>query len=211
MSLFDLDHTLLKENSSFSFGAYLYREGFFNTLKMLKLASVYALHKLGLLSLASLHKKIFQKLFHEKSASQFQRLVDDFLDKSFHELLHMPAVDCLIKAQQRGDFIAILSNSPDFLVAKIANRLNVHFWKASIYSLDDKGNFSHISAFLEGKEKAIWMKKQALKFDILDVNISAYSDSILDLPFLEAAGEAIGVNPDKRLRKLCLRKGWKIL
>lgn len=39
----------------------------------------------------------------------------------------------------------------------------------------------------------------------------AYSDSFSDLPMLEAAGEPVAVNPDRRLRELALRRGWPAL
>ena len=37
-----------------------------------------------------------------------------------------------------------------------------------------------------------------------------YTDSITDLPLLEAVGERVCVNPDPRLRRLARARGWKI-
>ena len=37
-----------------------------------------------------------------------------------------------------------------------------------------------------------------------------YTDSITDLPLLEAVGQPIAVNPDPRLRRLARRRGWPI-
>jgi phosphoserine phosphatase len=37
-----------------------------------------------------------------------------------------------------------------------------------------------------------------------------YSDSITDLPLLEAVGTPIIVNPDARLRRHAKRRGWRI-
>jgi phosphoserine phosphatase len=38
-----------------------------------------------------------------------------------------------------------------------------------------------------------------------------YSDSINDLPLLEAVGTPVAVDPDPRLRDEALRRGWRIL
>jgi len=38
-----------------------------------------------------------------------------------------------------------------------------------------------------------------------------FSDSIPDLPLLEAVGEPVAVNPDRRLRAVARRRGWTIL
>ena len=39
----------------------------------------------------------------------------------------------------------------------------------------------------------------------------AYSDSITDLPMLEAVGHPVVVNPDRALRKEAVARGWPIL
>ena len=39
----------------------------------------------------------------------------------------------------------------------------------------------------------------------------AYSDSITDLPMLEAVGNPYAVNPDKALRKAAAERGWPVL
>jgi HAD superfamily hydrolase (TIGR01490 family) len=38
----------------------------------------------------------------------------------------------------------------------------------------------------------------------------AYSDSHTDLPFLEAVGSAVAVNPDRRLRQIAVGRGWPV-
>ena len=38
----------------------------------------------------------------------------------------------------------------------------------------------------------------------------AYSDSITDLPMLEAVGHPTAVNPDRGLRKVALQRGWPV-
>jgi phosphoserine phosphatase len=40
--------------------------------------------------------------------------------------------------------------------------------------------------------------------------VTAYSDSVHDLPLLTFADKAVAVNPDDHLRRIALEKGWKI-
>jgi len=40
---------------------------------------------------------------------------------------------------------------------------------------------------------------------------TAYSDSNTDLPFLEAVGHPVAVNPDRKLRRVAAQRGWPIL
>jgi phosphoserine phosphatase len=41
--------------------------------------------------------------------------------------------------------------------------------------------------------------------------MTAYTDSYLDLPLLKAVGHVIAVNPDNALRRLSKKQGWEIL
>jgi len=40
---------------------------------------------------------------------------------------------------------------------------------------------------------------------------TAYSDSINDLPLLEAANEAVAVDPEPRLAAVAADRGWRVL
>lgn len=210
-SFFDLDHTLFKVNSSFCFGMYLYRHGFFSSFRMLQLGLSYFLHKVGILPIATLHSNVFQHLFLGHPLIFFEQQVRSFLEENFQKMLYLPAIDRLKKAQAEGHFVAILSNSPNFLVKAIAQKLNVEQVEASVYGVNDNGCFSHIEHIVQGETKAAWVAMATEKLEIAKQNISVYSDSILDLPFMQNAGVAIGVNPDRKLRAVCQKYHWEII
>ena len=44
-----------------------------------------------------------------------------------------------------------------------------------------------------------------------DFDSHAYSDSINDLPLLEAVDEAVAVDPDPRLAAIARERGWRVL
>jgi len=208
---FDLDHTLLKVNSSFSFGKYLYRQGFFSTVDMCKLAGLYALHKVNLLSISSLHHKIFARLFLGRSSQEFIQHAEAFIEEFLPLIANPLVIQELEKARNLGGFVAILSSSPSFLVQIIAKKINVTNWEASHYSLDENEHFSHISSLLLGHDKAEFVRIFAKEFAISLENITAYTDSFSDLPFLESAGNKVAVNPDRKLRAISVQKNWKII
>ena len=49
---------------------------------------------------------------------------------------------------------------------------------------------------------------KSLGFELKDATF--YSDSISDLPLLERVGEPVVVNPDPRLRRTALARGWPV-
>jgi len=211
VSLFDLDQTLLKDNGSFQFGIYLYKHKAFSFASMLYYVICYALHKLNCMPMQRLHEKIFGSLFKGKSSSTFNQLAKEFLDQQFDSMCYPPAIQKLQEAKKSGHFTVILSSSPDFLVKLIANRLNVDAWAATSFLVDNNDNFWKISNVMHGECKSRYMHSLSKKLAISIGNFIAYSDSYLDLPFLKAAGRAVGVNPDKKLKSICKKNQWEII
>ena len=211
VSCFDLDHTLFQVNSSFHFGVYLYKHGVFSFFTMLYLAGCYALHSLHLISISTLQNLIFEKLFLGRSYSFMHEHAKAFLAKNFYRIVYLPAITRLKQAQQEGHYTVILSSSPDFLVKLCAQRFKVDAWSATEYELDQNNCFSKISKFMLGKDKASYLQSLGDYLEVAREDMTAYSDSHLDLPFLEVAGTAIGVNPNNILRTACEENNWEIL
>ncbi len=209
--VFDLDHTLLSANSSYRFGAYLYQKGFFSSSLLLKCLRDYACHCYLGMSMQTLHDKIFTYLFKGCLLEEIRCLVHLFLNQSLSSLIYKPAMERLEEAQRRKEKVFILSSSPDFLVQAIAHHLGVSDWKGTTYQVDSEGYFFAVSSVLTGEKKREDIENWADQENFSLCDIIAYSDSYLDLPLLNQVGKAVGVRPDRRLRNICLKKGWEIL
>ncbi len=210
-SLFDLDGTLLKVNSSFYFGKFLYQQGFFSFFRLLQLLSIYLLHKLGLISIVSVHHAIFKRLFQGRSAKQIEMYANQFVEGHLNTILYSPAIERLKRAQNAGHFVAILSSSPKFIVSTIAQKLGVLHVESSIYAVSSAGLFSHIEHLVEGDVKAAWASKAFQENGIAYQNSTAYSDSSLDLSFLLSCGNKVIVNPTRKLHSIGLQQQWEII
>lgn len=211
ISAFDLDRTLFRKNSSVEFGRYLYAKKLLPSYSLLFVFFCHALHVGGVISIAQLHKCAFRILFKGLSADNVARWVDNFLLEHFEENLYPPAFDKLREAQQNRHLTALLSSSPDFIVEPIAKRLGIPIWKATVYAVDKDRHFCHIAALMLGEEKGIALTKMQEQRGEYKQDITAYSDSYSDLPFLLAAGKAVGVNPDRKLRSFCRQNQWPII
>lgn len=209
--VFDLDHTLLSVNSSYTFGSFLYQRGYCSPLSVGFSAFCYGLHKMGCLSMTQVHRYIFSCLFAKRSLELLQNAADDFLTLHLTALLSVPVLRKLQEAQKQGESTLLLSSSPDFLVAPIAHRLGISGWESTRYTVDSKNRLSGISHVVQGEDKAVFASQYAERLGIPKESIVFYTDSYLDLPLLEIVGQAICVNPDRRLKALCQQKGWTIL
>ncbi len=208
-SVFDLDRTLLSKNSSFEFCKYLYKNRIFSFFFVVQ-SFVYAIrHKYFGLTLEQLHRRVFEKFLRGMSLKVISEYVYSFVERELENLLYLPAFERLRRAQHEGQFTMILSNSPGFLVGAIASKLQVDDWRASEYKVDKDQKLCEIALILHGEAKAFWVHAMSLYLGIQKQDITAYSDSHLDLPFLEAAGAAVVVNPDRILKKISEEKNWE--
>lgn len=209
-SLFDLDNTLLIKNISYAFGAYLYKHGFLSTASMLRCASFYGMHSIGLLSMEALHHSIFPSLFSKCSFLKIQDLSSSFAKKHLKNMTYGPAHKKLQEAKSLRHYTAILSSSPDFLVSHAAELFGVAECVATPYVANQQGKIQ-LGPIFSGNSKAAYVQLLSKRLQVDLKDIFAYSDSYLDLPFLKSAGKAIGVNPDRRLRAYCSRMDWEII
>lgn len=209
-AVFDLDHTLIEGSVSYNFGSYLYQKGHLPLNRALPLLAYYTQYSCFGLSLPALHTKCFRMLFVEQSAAQYKLWAEAFLEEKLNPLIKHSTFKRLKEAQERGDHVAILSNSPDFLVEAVARRFGVAAFRGTCYEIDKEGRFSGLSTFILGKEKADYLHDLYARGYVKE-KTAAYSDSSVDLPFLMAAGKPVAVNPDRSLKKTALKLDWEIL
>ncbi len=98
------------------------------------------------------------------------------------------------------------------MVAPLAAYLQVDDAIATRAKVDDRGRYTGELEFSShGANKVLAMADLAERHD-LDLEGSwAYSDSVTDLPMLEAVGHPVAVNPDRALRRVADERGWEVL
>ena len=205
IAAFDLDGTLLKNNGSWAFCDFLCERGFLSKRAMLYYAFIYARHRVLGLSLWDLHSLAFERSFKGCTVDSLLPYIDEFLEQRLEELWYPPAVLRLKRMRDRGFECMILSNSPRFFVEHVARKLGVEKVFATEYQVDTEGKFAGLTLLMDGDQK---------KTEILGLGgqkTVAFSDSHLDLPFLEAAHIAVAVNPQRLLKKVAHKRGWEIL
>lgn len=209
--VFDLDHTLIKGNVSYAFGKYLYRKGALPLFPMLKCIYAYFCHKSLGKSLAWLHGKVLQTSFKAFRKASLVGYVEEFLDQFLANLYYKPAYEAFCLAQKQGALMAILSSSPDFLVESIAKRLNIPYWIGTCYRVDQEGQICEIAQVVDGEYKAEFLHQLMRRYQLNKEQVTAYSDSLLDLPMMNVAGVKVGVNPGRLFYSHCKKHHWNII
>ena len=211
ITIFDLDHTLAVGNVSFAFGKYLFRKRFFSRAKLVPLIAAYALQRVHFLSVQSLHAISFYFLFSQVSVAAIKKQACEFIENYLSGILRQEIVEEMRLAKERGDEIWLESSSPDFLVSLIAEKLQVDGYLATHYQEDLQGRYDKIGQVVDGQVKWQHLKELLETSGRTTDQVTAYSDSIVDLPLLEKVGVAIAVHPEKKLNKVACKKLWKII
>ena len=160
------------------------------------------------LGLKALHEKVFDSILKGLSIHILQEHVESFLDDWLKEDIYFPSFSELRRAQHLGYYTVILSNSPNFLVERIAKRFNVSDCQSTEYEVDKDGTLCHISHIMDGEDKAAYVAYLLARLGEDENHVIAFSDSYSDLPLLLRADSAVVVNPDRRLNKVALKFNW---
>lgn len=178
---------------------------------ILPLVTCYFMCKRGWVGLQHLHILSAKGIFQGKKVEAFNALVKDFLDQTLDSILQPKVLACFRQAQSRGEYTALLSNSPGFIVQQIAGRLGFDRFAGTEYLVRDGKFCAQILKSMEGPNKAAFVEAELQRLKLTKERAAAYSDSILDAAFLESAGSPVAVNPDKKLMVYAQARGWVVL
>ena len=139
-----------------------------------------------------------------EALKNFSKADMDFLAKRVIELkgdkVYKYTRDRLLYHTKSGHEVIIISGSPDFLVSKMAERYGVEDYRASIYEVDENGIFTgNVIPMWDAKSKQKAITDFCKKYDIDLKKSYAYGDTTGDLTMFKNVGNAIAINPAKKL------------
>lgn len=209
--VFDLDHTLISTNSSYCYLKLLYQLKVISFSVLLRAVFLRFQFYATSMSLEKLHHKAFDLTLNGLSLKILEKHVDLLLDKLLPGSLYLPVFEELTAAKQRGDHIMLLSSSPDFIVKRFAAYFGIDFWDSTMYDIDKENCLCKIAKLMVGTQKEKCLLEHQKLLGISKSEVVVYTDSHDDIPLLLQAGQAIAVNPDKKLAKIAQLNHWRII
>lgn len=209
-AFFDLDKTVIAKSSTLAFGRPFFHGGLINRRAVLKTA-----YAQFVFSLAGADAQQMERLRAQITAmctGWDVATVHDIVRETLHEivdpLVFAEAADLIEEHRAAGREIVIVSSSGAEMVEPIGEMLGVDRVVATRMVTEDGRYTGEIEFYAYGENKAVAVREVAAEggYDLADCY--AYSDSITDLPMLEAVGHPTAVNPDRALRKAALERGW---
>jgi len=138
-------------------------------------------------------------------------LLTDAMERVLRPLVYRESVALVQTHREHLERVYLVSASLQQIVERVADDLGLDGAVGSTCEIEDGVYTGRSLRPCYGTLKAAAVREIAVR-DCIDLERStAYSDSHTDLAFLEAVNRPTAVNPDSKLRRIALERGWPIL
>lgn len=140
-----------------------------------------------------------------------REIVRESMDTAFRPHVYRDALDLVARHRERGEKSFVVSAALQEIVDALVAELGLDGGRGSTAEVEHGTYTGRLVRRLDGRAKAEALADIAATEGIDLQESTAYSDSAGDVPFLEAVGYPVAVNPDRRLRGIAAERGWRVL
>jgi HAD superfamily hydrolase (TIGR01490 family) len=216
LALFDLDHTLLPLDSDYQWADYLARTGRAGDPAIARARNEELMQRYNAGELTAEEAAEFMLgLLAAHEPHDLAHWHEQFMQEVIRPSLTEKALNLVREHLCAGDLCAVVTATNSFVTAPIARAFGVpHLiatdpqYVAGRYT----GKIHGTPSFREGKVVRVndWLANMGLSLDAFDQS-HFYSDSMNDLPLLEAVTHPVVTNPSTTLHELARERQWPVL
>ena len=208
-AFFDLDRTLLRRSSALALAPAFRRRGIITRRMMIEAAAWQVLFMLRGASHEAVRRAAEDGLLllRGHTPEDMRELVAESMETVLRPLVYAESLDLVERHRSRGEPVYIVSATLEEIVHAIADDLGFDGALGTRCEVVGGRYTGTALRALHADAKAAAIAE--LGYD-LEAS-TAYSDSHTDLPFLEAVGHPVAVNPDRTLRRIAGARGWPVL
>jgi len=212
-AFFDLDRTLIRRSSVLALAPSFRSRGLISRLDLLRSAFWQVLFVARGASAERVRSAAEDgmKVLDGFPVEELRSLVGEAMEPVLRPLVYDEPLQLVRRHRERGERVYIVSATLQEIVDRIAGDLGFDGAVGSTCEVVDGVYTGRSLRAVHGEGKARALRELAVA-DELDLGAStAYSDSHTDLPFLEAVGHPVAVNPDRKLLRIAKERGWPVL
>ena len=212
LAIFDLDNTLLADDSDYLWGQFLIEQGIVDGAAYERdNQQFYDDYRAGTLDIQEFLAFMLRPLA-EHPLEQLLTWRAQFIEDKIHPILLPKAMELLARHGMAGDTLLIITATNRFLTAPIAELLEVpHLLATEVEFTAGRytGRPIGIPCFQHGKVERLsaWLAETGHNLD----ESWFYSDSHNDLPLLGQVSYPVAVDPDATLAEHAQERGWPII
>jgi HAD superfamily hydrolase (TIGR01490 family) len=212
-AFFDLDKTILAKSSALAFARPFYRGGLIGRSDVIR--SAYA--QFIFLASGADHdqmetmRRYMSSLVTGWDVAKVREIVAETIDDIIDPAIYDEAVALIEGHRAAGRDIVIISSSGTEVVEPIGARLGADIAVGTQLAIDNGKYTGEILFYAYGEAKADAVRDLAQERGYELGACFAYTDSVTDLPMLDAVGHPTAVNPDSELRRIASERGWPVV
>ncbi len=212
VAFFDLDKTLLAENSGTLWIRREVREGFITPWQALRASVTLARYHLGFAALEESLARAVAALAGSPAKALRDR-TRRFYEEEVRGLYRPGARQALAAHRAQGDRLVLLTTSTLYLAELVAEELGLDAILCNELGVDERGAHTGktVKPLCFGPGKLLHAKEFLAAEGQPLSGCAFYTDSFSDLPVLERVGRPVAVNPDRLLRREAQRRAWAIV
>jgi len=210
-AFFDLDRTLIRENSGRLYAQFEHREGRLSTRQLVESAFWLLLHHYALLDVEAAYGKAAR---HWKGVEgqQVEAHALRWFRRDVEARLTPGGRRALAHHRSLGHACILLSNTSEYIAAAAGTCWQLDGWLANEIPKDSEGRITGVmgSPLCIGPGKVVKAEAYASEHGIDLAQSHFYGDSITDEPMLSRVGHPHVINPDPGLRRIAHQRAWPI-
>jgi HAD superfamily hydrolase (TIGR01490 family) len=210
-ALFDMDRTLVRKETASLYVRYMRRQGAASWRDTARVLWWVAQYTVGVIDAPAVAGRALQWFAGTEEGALAARCED-----WFHADVLQHVSDAGRRAVERhresGDVVAIVTGASPYSARPLARHLGIDHVVASELEVGPDGRFTgrYVEPLCYGDGKLARARSLAKRLGFALQEATFYSDSLTDLPLLEAVRTPVAVNPDVRLARLARRRGWRV-
>ena len=212
-AFFDLDRTLISRSSSLALAPVFHRRGLLRWRDRAKAAlaqAIFMRYGAGTSRVGQTAQSAMVFL-QGMPVAELREIVAESMESTFRPHVYADALELVARHRERGERSYIVSAALQEVVDALVAELGLDGGLGSRAEVEDGVYTGRLVERLDGLAKAKAITALAAREGIDLRASSAYSDSSSDVPFLEAVGHPVAVNPDRRLRRVAAERSWRVL
>ena len=212
LAIFDLDNTILNGDSDYSMINYLVDISLLDKAAKLKNDEFIKDYQQGQLDFNQ-YTNFALKPYIGKTQDEINEIILPFVERIIEPMINVFALKLIHDHHDKGHTILLASATNELIVKPIAQRLDINNVIGTMVKFENEkcsGEFIPPPAIGVGKLKLVESWMQANQYDSFS-GVTFYSDSINDLPLMEAVEFPKAVNPDIKLESISNKRGWEVI
>jgi HAD superfamily hydrolase (TIGR01490 family) len=208
-AFFDMDRTILSENSGKSWLRFQYKRGEIGARYMARAVYWQMLYRMAVLDMGTLAEKLVAEAKGDLESEMLSKC-EIWLDEDLASKISPPAVAQIREHKEAGDVVVMITGASQFAAYPIAELVGIENVLCSRLEVVDGVFTGKLSTMCFGEHKVGLAEGFAAEHG-LDLGSSIfYTDSYNDLPMLNRVGEGVAVNADARLLRQARKRGWRV-